>query len=127
MKQIRFLLFIFLSLLQVNIHAQIKNCGTPEPQFPLYVDSALLQQRVLYTSPLLMKIFVYVIANNDGSSRAVSDTAVFRQLEYMRQFYAPHNICFILAGIEQLNSTDLNDMDASEQVELTSFLHPAHW
>jgi hypothetical protein len=102
------------------------DCGTKMPLTPLLVDSALVSQRSpQLTSPYLIKLFVYVFANDNGTGRAAPDTAILRQLENMRQFYAPHDICFVLGGIEQINSSDLNDHKADvEEADLTPFLVP---
>jgi hypothetical protein len=104
-----------------HIHSQ-ERCGTKTPAIPYRVDSAMMaQQRSLYTSPLLVKVFLHIVANNNGGNRAVADTTMFRQMENMRQFYAPHNICFILAGIEQINNSDLNSQDSdAEAAEVIS-------
>jgi hypothetical protein len=124
MKNYFFLIFSL--LFSVAAEAQKGECGTRTPAAPPLVNPAwAVQQRVLYTSPLLMKVFVRVIANDDGTQRAAEDTSIMKQLENMRQFYAAHDICFILAGIEQLNSTDLNTHNAdTEEGELTAFLIP---
>jgi hypothetical protein len=119
-------LFVMCCLLWISsATAQRSDCGTKPGAKPLYVDISIEQNSVQATYPLLMKVFVHVIANDDGTLRAVEDTSMLRQLENMRQFYAAHNICFILAGIEQINSTDLNTHDAdSEESELSAFLVP---
>lgn len=103
--------------------AQKIDCGTPSPRQPLYVDSiAARQLRTQATFPLAMKIFVHILARDDGSLPAAQVTDVLRQLENMRSFYAPHNICFVLTGIRQLNNTDLRAHDKSEESELLSHL-----
>jgi Pregnancy-associated plasma protein-A len=120
-------LFLIASLLLLHAAiAQKSDCGTRTPAIPLLVNPAWESQlRIQYTSPLLMKVFVRVIANDDGTLRAAQDTSVMKQLENMRQFYAAHDICFILAGIEQLNSTDLNTHNAdTEEGDLAAFLIP---
>ena len=104
--------------------AQLSECGTRTGKTPIVVDTSLYRLDVL-APQYIMKIFVHVIANDNGLLRAVADSSVFRQLENMRQFYAPQNICFILAGIEQINSTDLNTHNTStEEAELLPFMVP---
>lgn len=119
----KFLLLIFISV-SGHIHAQRDDCGTPSPKFRLYPDSIFAQQmRTAVTYPLLMKVFVHVIADDDGSDVAAGDSSVMRQMQNMRDFYAPHGICFILAGYEQINSTDLNLHNTdTEEAELSGFL-----
>jgi len=123
MKKYLFLIFCLMFL--KGVQAQKADCGTRTPTTPLLVNPAWAAQRALNTPPLLMKVFVHVIANNDGTQRAAEDTSIMKQLENMRQFYAAHSICFILAGIEQLNNTDLNTQDAeTEESELNPHLIP---
>jgi Metallo-peptidase family M12 len=109
-----------------------KECGTPVT-FPLKkIDSALLQQRlaargVAATLPYPVKIFVVIFADNDGSNVAVTETEVLRQIGNMQSFYAPRNICFILTGITQVNSTDLNSQDTdTETIELSPYVRNNH-
>ena len=121
-----YLLLITSLLLLHAAMAQKSDCGTRTPKTPVMVNPGWkIQPLEQYTSPLLMKVFVRVIANDDGTQRAAQDTSVMKQLENMRQFYAGQNICFILAGIEQLNSTDLSTHNAeTEEGGLTPFLIP---
>jgi Metallo-peptidase family M12 len=109
-----------------------EECGTPV-RYPLkQVDSVLLQQRLAErgpaaTLPYPVKIFVVICADNDGSNVAVTETEILRQIGNMQSFYAPRNICFILTGITQVNSTDLNSQDTdSETGELIPFLRSGH-
>ncbi len=109
-----------------------KECGTPVT-FPLKkIDSALLQQRlaargVAATLPYPVKIFVVIFADNDGSNVAVTEAEILRQINNMQSFYAPRNICFVLTGITQVNSTDLNSHDTdTETFELYPYLRSNH-
>lgn len=104
------------------------DCGTPV-RFPLKVpDAALAQQRAQQLSPLIslpypVKVFVVIFANSDGSNVAATEADVLRQFANMRDFYAPRNICFILTGIDQVNNTDLNNLDTdTEEGELSPFV-----
>jgi hypothetical protein len=66
-----------------------------------------------------------VLADNDGSDRAVEDTSLFKQLENMRQFYSAHNICFVLVGIEQINNSILNYMQlGQDEPEFAPYVLP---
>jgi hypothetical protein len=119
-------IFLLSFLLTVNnTIAQRNDCGTPSPKTPLFVDSvAAMHQRTQITFPLTMKIFVHILALDNGNSPAVPVADVLRQLENMRSFYAPHDICFLLTGIEQLNNSDLREHDKSEESELFPFVVP---
>jgi hypothetical protein len=127
-----FLKFIFLVgilLLKGTITpAQVtrNDCGTPLPATPQLIDQARLAQlKPHYTGPLLMQTFVHIIADNDGSNLAAPPQDVMRQMINMKNFFAAHNICFILGGMEQINNTDLNNMNTdSEAAELNPYLVP---
>lgn len=118
-----FVLYSIISMAQKQIE-----CGTKAPAIPLRFSKERIEQERMSpnsTYPLIMKVIVHIISNDDGSNMAAPDTAVLRQMENMRQFYSPHNICFILAGINHINSTDLNVQDTDmEEVELIPFLVP---
>lgn len=118
------ILLSFCSLSQINAHAQKKECGTKTPAAPFLINKiAAKNAQVQYTLPYLMKIYVTVFSNDDGSNVAAPDTAIMRQITNMKNFYAPHNICFILSGIQHIRSTDLNDQDVdNEGLELALLL-----
>ena len=125
MFTLRLLLLIFLALHSTVAFTQQGGCGTRTPATALFVDQQKLeQQRMVFSTPLLVKVFVHITANTDGTQRAVEDTTMMRQLKNMQQLYASHGICFLLVGMEQINSTDLAVQDHSEELELVPFLVP---
>lgn len=84
------------------------------------VDSALLWQRmrtlnVTATTPYLIKLFVVIFADDNGSNIAASQTDVLRQITNMMNFYRSHDICFALGALQQVNNSDLNNMIADEE------------
>jgi hypothetical protein len=105
---------------------RINDCGTKDPLRAIKPDNERARIMATETSfPLLMKVFVHVIADDSGNNVAAGDSSVMRQMENMRQFFAAHNICFILAGYEQINNTDLNNHNVdTESSELVPFLIP---
>lgn len=111
-------MLFFVSIVQNAIAQEGKECGTPAPANKPVLTAAKLQraesQRVLYTSPYPLKVFVRVFADNDGTNLAATEEDVLRQFENMRSFYNAHNICFILAGYEVTRHSDLNDMNIDE-------------
>jgi len=123
--------FVYLLIIMSIIsfcRAQTNNdCGIPskiQRTAPI-ADSSIGKNNINISFPLLVKVFVHIVANDDGTGAAALDTAVMRQMENMRQFYAEHSICFILVGVEQINSTDLNTQDAdNEELELSPYLIP---
>ena len=116
---IKTLFFLLLVFVWVNPFAQAqvhKECSTPiKPGQELAVTAAkkarTAQRSVLYTSPYPLKVFIRVFADDNGSNPAATEADVLRQFSNMQNFYAPHNICFILAGYEVTRNTLLNQMD----------------
>lgn len=97
--------------------AQQKECGTRAPAVKPVITAEKRQraaQRAQYTAPYPLKVFIRVFANNDGSNLAAPEADVLRQFENMRAFFQGHNICFILAGYEITNNSDLNNMNKDE-------------
>jgi hypothetical protein len=106
---------------EMCLHAQDR-CGTKTPPLPYMVDSAIMSQsRLNATSPLLMKVFVHVVSTTNGFNPAAGDSSIMRQLKNMQEFYAPHGICFLLVGKEQINSDDLDNHNSStEEADVSS-------
>ena len=129
MKQI-FSILLFTICIHTSViaqRAQVNDCGTlpPTPEYFQGLKNlrTFRNENVLATYPLLMKVFVTVVANDNGTSVAAPDSSIFRQLENMRRFYALHNICFLFAGKQQVNNTDLNMHDVSTEIgDITPFV-----
>jgi Pregnancy-associated plasma protein-A len=126
MKKSIISLSFVLVLLNCALHAQTgRECSTPfNPAKDLSITSAkkarTAQRSVLYSAPYPLKVFIRVFADNDGSNLAATEADVLRQFANMRNFYAPHNICFILAGYEVTRSTTLNYMDKDNADDMTA-------
>lgn len=127
MKLIYLVVFLIVTSTAASQVKQIPDdCGTPSPLRP-YVLEKRAPSAPLVTLPYLMKVFVHVFANDDGSNVAATRDDVLRQMENMRGFYAAHNICFIVSGFEQINNTDLNTHNTStEAAEINPFLVTDH-
>lgn len=122
-----FILSVLLGLTYTYSYSQVtRECGTRAGKIRVSPDTSNRHLMApMATYPLLVKVFVHVVADDDGSNIAAGDSSVMRQMENMRQFYAAHGICFILTGYEQINSTDLNSQNAdTEETELFPFLVP---
>ncbi|MFZ4058951.1 MAG: M43 family zinc metalloprotease [Ferruginibacter sp.] len=125
--RLNIILLLFAVLNCIKLFAQ-RECNTPEPTFPLKVDTALVRhnietKQVLATLPYQLRIRVVVFANNDGTNRAAADSDIIRQMGNMTAQYKPHQICFNLEEIVQANSTDLNSHNAStEEAELFPYI-----
>jgi len=105
------------------LNAQIqKECGTATPAQPFFINTdPSLTPRILITTPYLLKVFITVFADDNGSNLAAEDTAIMRQVTNMKNFYAPHNVCFILAGMQHINSTDMNNHNSDTEAFKLSF------
>lgn len=111
---------LFLVFVNPFAQAQVhKECSTPiKPGQELTVTAAkkarTAQRSVLYSSPYPLKVFIRVFADDNGNNLAATEVDVLRQFTNMQNFYAPHNICFILAGYEVTRNTVLNYMDKDD-------------
>ena len=102
-------------------HRRTNDCGTPTPATPFIVEVDEAQSR-RNAVPIMMKIFVHIIANDNGTNTACGDSSIMRQLENLQEFYAPHSICFQLLGMDTIPSTDLNNHNADTE-EMDLFPH----
>jgi hypothetical protein len=116
-----------LLLLSYGVGIAQVECGTPVPKIPILIvdpsvhveDSTIevIQQAQSLSSPsakFIIKVFIHVLANNNGSNISAADSTIMRQVVNMVNFYSPHSICFILAGMDQINNTELNNMDVKK-------------
>jgi Metallo-peptidase family M12 len=107
-------------------NAQVhKECSTPiKPGQELAITAAkknrTAQRSVLYSAPYPLKVFIRVFADDNGSNLAATEADVLRQFGNMRNFYAPHNICFILAGYEVTRNTVVNYMDKDDTDDMNA-------
>lgn len=125
MKTFLFILF-FANAIFVNAQEKPRVCGTKTPAIPYRISDknmrTFLQNEAQLTTPLCIKLYFTVFAENDGSSRATLDAEIYRQLQNTVNQYSPHGICFVLGGIRQINNSDLNFQDAdSEEGELNPY------
>jgi Pregnancy-associated plasma protein-A len=123
--KILFRLFLLAILFVQTVAAQtINDCGTKLRSPKIHHDSLTpLVNLDNFTTPYPIRIFIHVFADDNGTNRAAPDTSILRQINNMKTFYATHSICFIVAGIEQVNSSTLNYMRTDlEEADLASFL-----
>jgi hypothetical protein len=131
MMRYYYIVLIFL-LVATGATAQALRCGTKAKGPRLRVDSATAatrwqQYRTTSTYPLIIRLYVVIFANDDGSGLAAEDSLVLNDIAFMRSYFAPHDICFVLSGIEHANSTDLNTQDVdNEEDELEPYLRTGY-
>lgn len=105
------LFFSHLAAAQESHH----DCGTHAPaERPLATEELMRRagSARIADETAALRIFVYVFANDNGTSQAADEADVRRQIDNMRNFFAPHNICFILGGIEVVRNSFLNTLNA---------------
>ncbi len=110
------LFFSHLAAAQESHH----DCGTHAPaERPLATEELMRKagSARIANETFALRIFVYIFANDNGTTQAADEADVRRQIENMRNFYAPHNICFILGGIEVIPNSFLNTMNADNSVQ----------
>lgn len=86
------------------------------------VHQRMAQLRIAATTPYCIKVYVVIFSNDNGTQRAATPAEVEAQIANMAGFYAPQNICFILGGIQEVQDTDLNNHDKSEESDLFPFV-----
>ncbi len=113
------LFFSHLAAAQESHH----DCGTHAPaERPLSTEELMRKagSARIANETLALRLFVYVFANTDGTSQAADEADVRRQIDNMRNFFAPHNICFVLEGIEVVRNSFLNLMNTDVQAQRIS-------
>jgi hypothetical protein len=87
------------------------------------VDSTVLRQRlrtlsVTATTPYIIKLFVVIFSTDDGSGATVNHNEVRRQIGFMKDYFARHDICFILGAIQVVNNSALYSINKDEEEDL---------
>jgi hypothetical protein len=119
-------LFLLLMILTVNYTASAqRECTKKMRKTARKLDTVQVNEKlrtlgISAGTPHMIKLFVVIFANSDGSNIAASQADVRRQITNMANFYAPHDICFALGAIQQVNNTELNSMDADNDEGLLS-------
>ncbi len=125
-------ILLFLIVLSINKgFSQGNNCGTKAKGSPIIFskeEQDNINKTLIVNQPYAIKIWVTVFADNNGTNRAATDADIERQIQNMATQYQPHNICFMLMGISQVNNSDLNDHSVTdvpatdESAELIPFI-----
>jgi hypothetical protein len=106
-KIIIFLPFIFSSFFSFG--QTLYQCSTPHPRHPKIFSRQNLQdaERTI-DYQYVLNIYVHILRNNNGSNAATNETQLNVDLQRMANFFKPHNICFMLVGVNYINNTTLN-------------------
>jgi len=98
-------------------------CGNKAPKELIHVTQEMLRNPAM-DDPLMVRLFVHIVANSDGTDAVITADSARAALGFIENFYESHGICFILAGINQVNSTDLMSVDDEDEGLLLQFLIP---
>ena len=83
--------------------SQGQECLTPvSPDYLSGKPKSLLnvKQNLSFT----VKVFVHIINEDDGTA-GVSEAEVREEIDRLEAYYAPHDICFSLVGIDEINDS----------------------
>lgn len=120
MKKLAILVCVLLLVSETMAQVIKRECSSKMRKTARKIDEARVQQRlrtlsVTATRPYMMKLFIVVFSNGDGTGQAAPEADILRQVNNMAGFYSPHDICFSIGGIRYVNNTDLNSMDIDEE------------
>jgi hypothetical protein len=91
---------LFLLLISPALWAQ--DCLTPAT--PDYLRANGIPMLRASNLSFTVKIFVHIVTDNDGTGGATREE-VMTELNRLEAYYAPHDICFSLVGIDEINDT----------------------
>lgn len=123
------LILILLPLASVCQQEARLICGTRPPAQPLIFSERQLQetQRTI-DYQYVINIYVHILTDDDGSNPATTITQLNTDLQRMANFFKPHNICFILLGVDYRSSTLINNSmnpgNSSHVATLNATSHP---
>jgi Pregnancy-associated plasma protein-A len=125
-------ILIILLLLGINkAYTQGNDCNTIAKGKPIIFSEKQkdsLKSIMAINQPYSIRVWVTVFADDNGTNRAATDADIRRQMQNMTNQFLPHNICFTLMGITQVNNTDLNTQNITgvpatdESTEVVPFL-----
>jgi hypothetical protein len=118
--KVQVVLLVLLTIAGLNATAQLtKPLKCPEPKISKERlqkmknnnQSNLLNKTLALTAGKQIRVFFVICANTDGTAPAATTAQVLQEFATMQADFAPGNICFINAGISQVNNTTLNHID----------------
>ncbi|MFZ1530430.1 MAG: M43 family zinc metalloprotease [Ferruginibacter sp.] len=111
MKIIHFkLIFVLLPLTSLCQQEARLTCATRTPAEPLIFSERQLQeaQRTI-DYQYVINIYVHILTDDNGTNAATTISQLNIDLQRMAAFFKPHNICFILLGVDYRASTMINN------------------
>jgi hypothetical protein len=86
---------------------------------------ALDPARQILSLPDVVGIYFHVVKNDDGSGMETSMDSIMLKYQYFVDAYAPHGICFLLVGFDEIHNTDLDTQYYNtEEAELDPYIKP---
>jgi hypothetical protein len=120
----KYITILILSLISFGVFSQKQDCITPAGSIP-YMFSKEKQDSIntilAVNQPYCIKVYITVFADANGTNRADTDANIMTNFQFMVNSFQPHNVCFLLANIRQVNDTDLNYHDTSEEADLNQY------
>jgi Pregnancy-associated plasma protein-A len=115
-------LICLISLSFIKVNAQV--CGTPTPNKLIKIsDERIKEVNAASDYPYVLRIFVHILRNDDGSNAATTSTQLNNDLVLMGSFFRPHNICFAFVGFDYFDNTTLNTaMNFSNSTHVSTLL-----
>jgi hypothetical protein len=117
-------LIILISILG-SFTLKAQECATFPGKFPFIFPKQKqdsINAVLAVNTPYCIRVYITVFADDNGTNRGDTDANILTNFQYMVNAFQPHNICFMLINIKQVNNTDLNAMSISEEAELSPFL-----
>lgn len=103
--------------LSASIFAQDQGC--PTKKLPDYLTRDYPEPVVPRSTPIrhIVKLYVRVINEDDGSGGVAIDD-LYRELNRLEAYFAPHDICFMLTGTDAINDSyyaSYNDFNCDDE------------
>lgn len=70
-----------------------------------------------FSAPYNVRVFIRIVRQDNGTLPGCTVEEARQNFDEMKVQYAPHNICFQLAGIDFVNDTYLNNFNTSANLE----------
>lgn len=104
-------LFFFIIFAQISFGQNTKTneCGTPASKvdFLKTIPENLLKAPLV--GPKMLKIFVHICRNDDGSNQAMTIDQIEPEIEFTNTVFGNNaQICFAVVGYDYINSTTIN-------------------
>jgi Pregnancy-associated plasma protein-A len=101
-----FMLIVTFCITQ-NVTAQ-KECGTLASSEDYLKTIPLGQFKSTLAGPKMMKMFIHICRNSDGSNQAMTVEQIEPEIQFTNSVYGNSQICFAIIGYDYINNTAIN-------------------